>query len=101
MTVLTLEKNSQGVLQLVGNLSFDAITSRFWQSSSELLIALPSPIHIDLQSVAQSDSAGVALLIAWTRLLRKHKKEICFLQVPDQVRMIMRVSGLEKLLTIK
>jgi phospholipid transport system transporter-binding protein len=100
MAALTLEKNTQGVLQLAGVLSFDAITPRFWQSSSELLTAQPSPVHIDLQKVEQSDSAGVALLIAWMRLLRKHKKEIYFLQVPDQVRAIMRVSGLEQLLAI-
>ena len=100
MNAVTLEKNAQGILQLVGNLSFNAITPSFWQSSSALLNALPSPIQIDLSKVEQSDSAGVALLIAWTRLLRQQKKAIHFLQVSDQMRAIMRVSGLENLLAI-
>jgi phospholipid transport system transporter-binding protein len=100
MRVLTLEKNTQGILQLLGTLSFDAITPRFWQSSHALLATLPSPINIDLHEVVQSDSAGVALLIAWTRFARQQKKEINFLQISDQMRAIMRVSGLEKLLAI-
>lgn len=83
---------------LEGTLSYHTVTYQFWETSKALLMSEPAPIHIDLKNVAQSDSTGVALLIAWRRWAQQQKKEISFLHVSDQMRAIMRVSGLEKLL---
>lgn len=57
-----------------------------------------APVHIDLQGVTQSDSVGIALLIAWTYMARKQKKDIYFLHISEQMHRIMRVSDIEKLL---
>lgn len=101
MNNLQLIKNNEGELIVTGALSYDSVTPLFWEKSKTLLKNSPTPIHINLQNVTQSDSAGVALLVAWKCLTRKEKKEMFFLHVPDQMQAIMRVSGLEKLLIEK
>lgn len=74
---------------------------KLWQKMQGLLSTTTSPITFDLSTVKQSDSSGVAFLIACQRYANKLQKEIIFSNVPHTMQAIMRVSGLENILLIK
>ncbi|MEN9916601.1 MAG: phospholipid transporter - MlaB subunit [Pseudomonadota bacterium] len=72
-----------------------------WQISQEILKNdKASLILFNLENVTQSDSSGVALLIAWTRMLTQRDQKIRFDALPAQMLAIIRVSELEKILPI-
>ncbi len=100
MTTTKIINSSNGMLLPTGKLNFATVAS-LWASSKPLLDATPSPIQLDLKTVTQSDSAGVALLIAWVRYARQQNKEIHLMHLPEQMRAIIKVSGLSKLLPIQ
>ena len=56
--------------------------------------------RIDLHGVHRSNSAGVALLTAWLRTAHRHRQELAFINVPAQMRAIIRVAGLETILPL-
>lgn len=101
MATFQIEANADGTLALLGAVDYTAITATVWEQSKLLLAAIPNSIRIDLQGVTHSDSTGVALLVAWARYARQQGKSICFIHLPVQMRAIVRVSGLEKLLPIE
>ncbi|MGC1854402.1 MAG: STAS domain-containing protein [Candidatus Aquirickettsiella sp.] len=57
-------------------------------------------LTFNLEHVTQSDSSGVALLIAWTRMLKQRDQNVHFVALPAQMLAIIRVSDLEKILPI-
>ena len=57
-------------------------------------------LTFNLEHVTQSDSSGVALLIAWTRVVKQRDQKIHFVALPAQMLAIIRVSDLEKILPI-
>ena len=72
-----------------------------WQLSQNILKKdKNSLILFNLENVTQSDSSGVALLIAWTRLLKHRDQKVRFIALPEQMLAIIRVSDLEKILPI-
>lgn len=97
MNSSSIERNGNGVLVVNGQLTFSTVNA-LWEQSCDLFDALPSPIQLDFKQVTQSDSAGVALLIAWVRHAREHSKEICLLHLPDQMQALIKVSGLAQVL---
>lgn len=100
MTTTSIKQDSNGMLLPSGKLTFVTVAS-LWASSKPLLQAATSPIQLNLKSVTQSDSAGVALLIAWVRCARQQSKEIHLMNLPEQMRAIIKVSGLSHLLPIQ
>lgn len=100
MSAAQLKTTLQGGLILSGSLDFST-TAILWQQSKTLLKAASIPIDIDLSAVTQSDSSGVALLIAWQRYAHQLQKEIYFSNVPTAMQAIIRVSELENILSIK
>jgi phospholipid transport system transporter-binding protein len=57
-------------------------------------------IEIDLAGVTRVDSAGLALLIEWTRAGMRAGRTIRFIHVPEQLFSIAQVCGLEDILTL-
>jgi phospholipid transport system transporter-binding protein len=55
-------------------------------------------LYVDLGSVTESDSAGLALLIEWLRLARGRKQKLHFDNVPQQLRALARISEVEDLI---
>lgn len=73
-----------------------------WQQSQDILKHDKDPLLIfNLEEVTQSDSSGVALLIAWMRLVQSKNKKIQFINLPKQMLAIIKVADLEKILPIK
>jgi phospholipid transport system transporter-binding protein len=72
-----------------------------WQLSQNILKNDQTALlTFNLEHVTQSDSSGVALLIAWTRMLKQRDQKIRFMALPTQMLAIVRVSDLEKILPI-
>lgn len=75
------------------------------QTVGRLLNAFPvkkfsghGALEIDLGEVTRADSAGLALLIEWMGLARRNGTEIRFLNMPEQMREIARVTEVKSLL---
>lgn len=86
----------EGAFALQGSLSVDTVPSLWARANAELHDA--PELTIDLQSVERADSAGLALLIEWTRWARQNGQQIRFINLPDQMLAIARVSGLDTML---
>lgn len=59
-----------------------------------------STLTIDLSAVRRSDSAGLALLLEWTRQGTERGTHVVLAHIPAQLRSMIKVSGLSGLLTI-
>ena len=96
MTGATLTRTDSG-LRVEGELRMASVPS-LAQQARELLPAQGTET-LDLGAVAGTDSAGVALLLDWLRIQRRHDGDLVFVNMPDQLRAIARVSGVDGLLS--
>lgn len=85
-------------LRLEGQVDFTTARS-LWQEGTALLSGDGS-VTIDLAGVTRADSAGVALLIHWTRQQRELGGRIEFANIPDQMLALARVSGVDTILPL-
>jgi phospholipid transport system transporter-binding protein len=85
-------------LHVQGELDFDSVAD-LWETTGWLLRA--EPIHrIDLSGVQRSNSAGVALMVEWLRQARRRQWPLAFVNIPDQMRAIIKVAELETVLPL-
>lgn len=85
---------------LSGSLNTNTVPG-LWQLSQNILKNDKTSLVIfNLKDVTQSDSSGVALLIAWTRMLKLREQRIRFVALPAQMLAIIQVSDLENILPI-
>ena len=95
-----LQTSADGIIKISGALTFSTVAALWEQSKHWFKKAVSTALRIDLKDVKQSDSAGVALLIAWTRSASQQHQAIHFVNLPEQMRAIVHVSGLEKILPL-
>lgn len=62
--------------------------------------AAPQKIVVDLSKVLRSDSAGLALLIEWTRKTKRNHRELSFIHPPPQLRAMVELCGLNTVLPL-
>ncbi len=86
----------EGVLTVQGQIDFDNVVGAL-KKSIDLFEPL-SEITVDLKNVSQSDSSGLALLVAWMRMAVTQQKKMVFVNVPSVLKELARVSGLSALL---
>jgi phospholipid transport system transporter-binding protein len=53
---------------------------------------------VDLGEVTEMDSALLALLLAWLREARLHERTLVFTNLPESLRTIARLYGVDRLL---
>jgi phospholipid transport system transporter-binding protein len=56
---------------------------------------------VDLGEVSEMDSALLALLLAWLRDARGRERELAFVNLPESLRTISRLYGVDALLPVK
>lgn len=88
-----------GALAVRGVLNFDTVPGVYakslaWVQKSQ------GAITVDLKNLQRADSAGLALLVEWLHLARRQNRELKFVNVPEQVRSLIRVNGLSQPLGI-
>jgi len=82
-----------GSYALHGELSFAAVPalvtqSRVWLAAGE------DSVTIDMAGVGRADSAGLALMLEWMKQAGRSGQQIHFINIPDQLNSLIRVSGL-------
>lgn len=93
-----LSRREDGSFFIRGVLDFQTVPV-IWQQGLKLFGEEPSLV-LDLQEVGRSDSAGLALLIAWMRFARSENKSISYVNMPSQMLAIARVSSLDSILPL-
>lgn len=87
-----------GCFRLHGALAFSTVNAL--QRQAETLLDEPR-VRVDLAAIERVDSAGLALLIEWTRRARALDGSIEFVNMPAQLMKIARLSGLDGILPFK
>jgi phospholipid transport system transporter-binding protein len=85
-------------LYLLGSLVLPVLME--FKKYSDSVLKERSQVSIDLSKIKRIDSAGLALLIEWVRQAGKRGQSLRFLNVPEQISAMIRVSGLETVLPI-
>lgn len=92
-------QDEQGAWRVTGELSFASVPALERAAMSGLLTN-PGPWHIDLGQVQRADSAGLAVLIEWVRLASERGIDVGFRNMPEQMRAMAHVSGLEAIIPL-
>jgi phospholipid transport system transporter-binding protein len=84
-----------GIFELSGRLTFQTVP-RFQEHIGTVLQGDSQPVTVDMRGISLADSAGLALMIEWLQRARAAQREIVFANIPEQVRQLIRVNGLQK-----
>ena len=85
--------------EVTGTVSFTTIPE-LYKLGCQFISQAAAPIF-DLQKVITEDNSGLALLTAWMRFAKQSDKIIYFTNLPDKLKDMAKLSGLDKILTIK
>jgi phospholipid transport system transporter-binding protein len=85
-----------GDYRVEGDLSFATVADA--SKAMERLFTQGGRFRFDLAGVGRADSAGVALLLEWLRQARDANAALHYVHLPEPLRAIARVSGVEALL---
>lgn len=96
MSETRLEAGEGGRFQVSGELVFATVPELLAQG--RVLFDSDAGIELDFHRVTRADSAGLALLIEWTRIAHHRHRNIVFRNVPEQLLSIARVSGVDAIL---
>lgn len=83
-------------LLVSGDINFVSAAS-LWNDSLPLL-SKAKELIFDFSGVTHANSAALALLIEWIKYAKQTNKSISFIKLPDQLRSIAAVGGVDKLL---
>lgn len=92
-------RRDDGALALSGALTFDTVPE-LYEHSAEWLQPSGGAVTVDLEEVRRVDSAGLALLVEWVRLAQTRGSSLKLMNVPEQLRSLIRVHGLSDALGV-
>ncbi|RFA30295.1 hypothetical protein CAI21_06695 [Alkalilimnicola ehrlichii] len=87
---------SAGAFTVQGVMGFSTVTGLLRES--QRLFKGQARITVDLGGVERADSAGLALLVEWTRVAQMQGQDIRFVKMSPQMQAIAEVSGLQDVL---
>jgi phospholipid transport system transporter-binding protein len=96
---IDIKVNKKGQWRVTGELSFTTVPKLY--KTGYDLITKHENLIFDLQDIIALDNSGLALLTAWARLAKKLDKAICFVNLPNKLLDIAKLSGLEDILPIR
>lgn len=86
---------AKGQYIIKGDLTFNTIHKASVKALNNTQLA--SSITIDLQQLGKIDSAGLALLIEWSKLARADKIELRFNHVPPQLSALTKLCDISEI----
>ncbi len=95
----SVESDTMGTLRVSGAISF--------ANAGSALARMPQPgrsgstMDIDLSALEKSDSATLAVLIAWSAKARRQGVTLRYLRVPKGLQNLARLSNVDGLLGLK
>ena len=93
-----LEERGDGRYALVGEFGLEAATGMLRRG--EASFRRDPRVEVDLVGVVDADSAGLAVMIEWTRAARHERREIVFRGVPRRLADLARIGGVDRLLPL-
>lgn len=91
-----------GILKLEGDISFLTVKKIFVDAVKLLLkVEATNQVIVNLGHVTHADSAGLALLVELKRWSQKAKKNLIFQDLPEQLKLLAKVTHVESLLNLK
>lgn len=93
-----IERRGEGAFVLCGELSFATVPALLREGGN--LFDGQTQVTVDLKDVTRSDSAGLALLVEWTRQAREHGATLVLRNITPQMLAIAQVSGLDRILSL-
>ena len=94
MTDNSFNARGPGQYEVRGQLTFQSVP-QYYVHSVQMFQDGRGPVTVDLAGVTLADSAGIALLVEWQQQAHAAKRTLQFAGIPEQVRKIIRVSGLQ------
>jgi phospholipid transport system transporter-binding protein len=92
----TIERVDHGLLRVYGDLDFHSVPG-LYAGSRDLFSSGPD-LKVDLGGVEKADSAGLVLLLEWLSEARERETGLAFVNIPESLLEIARVSNLYPLL---
>lgn len=101
MAALTLQASDAdpAVFQLSGQLTYDNAHASV-AAGETLLKDHPQRLVLDFSDVDRVDTAGIAVILSWTRYAQKNKQSLVVQGLPEQALALIQNSGLSNLLPI-
>ena len=96
MSGYELVDKGDGRFTLSGHMTFG--TAADILKDSENPFEEHTQIEVDLSGVSKTDSAGLALLLEWITWANHTVREIRFIEMPEKIEAIARVTEVEELL---
>ena len=93
-----IERRAEGSFHLCGELNFTTVPALLREGAN--LFDGQGPVTLDLKEISRSDSAGLALLVEWTRQARERGATLSFRNISPQMLAIAQVSGLDRILSL-
>jgi phospholipid transport system transporter-binding protein len=87
-----------GKVQVRGALTFATAKSARAACLRVIEIGGDSELEMDCSGVTASDSAGLAVLLDWLALAKRHGRSLRFKDLPAPIRAVARLSNVEELL---
>ncbi|WP_333875864.1 STAS domain-containing protein [Methylobacter sp.] len=94
MSRLNIIKQGPRHFVIDGDLTFATIDKQSLKSFSFLRAA--SEVTVDLSRVANTDSAGLALMIEWIKYARHNRTQLNFKNIPEQLLNLAKLSGFDQ-----
>ena len=85
---------ADGHYEIRGQLTFETVP-RYFSHTPQMFPGGHGPVTVDLAGVTLADSAGIALLVEWQQQARVANRALQFANIPEQVRKVIHVSGLQ------
>jgi len=96
--VAQLSVLAPGRCHLSGELGFATAPSLWRQAATLLGAQVEGSVEVDLSGVTHSDSAGLALLVAWQSQARARGVALRYTAVPERLVAIAKISSVDSLL---
>lgn len=84
---------------LSGQLTYDNAQTSL-QAGNALFNQSDTALSLDFSRVDRVDTAGIAVLLAWTRLSQQNQQSLTLCHLPKQAQVLIENSGLTRLLPI-
>jgi ABC-type transporter Mla MlaB component len=94
ITAVDSPEKDRGCFLLSGTLGFDSVPDLMKQALR--LFAPFDSIVVDFSGVDHCNSAGLAIILEFTRQMRQQNKTICFKSIPEDIHTFARAYSIEK-----
>lgn len=96
----SLDSPAAGRIAVSGDLTAESVPALELQGGQRLAAGGATRWEIDLAGVGFGSSAGVSLLLSWLRRGRAAGVEVVFRNLPQGMRDIIRVTGLNSIIPV-